>query len=71
VVAALVDRVLETDQLRPELTREQAIDLAYLLHSPEVFHVLVEESGWSLDAYEQWLARSFCEQLLGVTSGPG
>ena len=65
VATDLVDRVLETDPLRPGLTHDQAIDLVYLLHSPEVFLVLVEESDWSLDAYEQWLANSFCEQLLG------
>ena len=66
VVTDLVDRVPETGSLRPDLTRDQAVDLVYLLHSPEVLHVLVEESGWTPDEYEAWLARSFCEQLLGT-----
>lgn len=65
VVTTIVDRVLESDELRPGLRRAQAIDIVYLLHSPEVFNTLVEESGWSLDDYETWLGHSFCEQLLG------
>ncbi len=66
VVAEIIDRVLETAAPRRGLDRDRAVDLAYLLHSPEVFHVLVEESGWSLDQYEEWLARSFVEQILGI-----
>ena len=66
VLTDLIGRVIDSDALRPELTVATAVDLAYLLHSPETFHILVEESGWSLDEYEDWLARSFCEQILGT-----
>lgn len=65
VVGNIVDHVMATTPLRDGLTRQHAVDLMFLLHGPEVFLVLVEQSGWSLDEYEDWLALTFCRQLLG------
>jgi hypothetical protein len=42
--------------------RAAAILLA--LAQPEVYRELVEESGWSPDEYEAWLAETLKEQLL-------
>jgi TetR/AcrR family transcriptional regulator, regulator of autoinduction and epiphytic fitness len=50
--------------LRPDLTVERAADILWLYVGPWAYRVLVAERGWTLDEYEQWLARTLCEQLL-------
>ena len=34
---------------------EEELDATWAIVSPEVFLLLVEESGWSLDRYERWM----------------
>lgn len=50
--------------LRPDLTESEAADIVYVLMSPEVYRLMVDDRGWSPDAYESWLARSLIAQLL-------
>ncbi len=37
------------------LPTEEELDATWAIVSPEVFLLLVEESGWSLDRYERWM----------------
>jgi AcrR family transcriptional regulator len=60
IVAALG----RSGDLRPGLEVTDAADVVYALMSPELFRILTIERGWSLDAYEAWLAGSLCDQLL-------
>ena len=60
VVRGLVDR----DALRDGLTEDSAHDVIYALMSPELANVLIDERGWTIDRYEQWLASTLCEVLL-------
>lgn len=64
VVTKILDVVLEDSELRPGLTRDEAVDLFWVLHGPETFHQLCLDCGWTHDRYEAWLADAFCEQLL-------
>jgi AcrR family transcriptional regulator len=64
--AAVVDAVLAVAALRPGLSRDQAVDLVWTFNSPEVFRLLVRRRGWSLDAYETWLADALGSSLLGT-----
>lgn len=64
VVTGVLDAALADAELRPGLTRDEAIDLFWVLHGPELFHLLALDSGWTLDRYETWLGDSLCEQLL-------
>lgn len=64
VVTRVLDAALADTELRPGLTRNEAIDLFWLLHGPEVFQLLTVECRWSADRFEAWLAETFCEQLL-------
>jgi TetR/AcrR family transcriptional regulator, regulator of autoinduction and epiphytic fitness len=50
--------------LRPDLTVERAADILWLYVGPWAYRVLVTERGWTLDEYEQWLARTLYEQLM-------
>lgn len=64
VVGRILDAVLVDTELRPGLDRDAAVDLLWLLHGPEVFHLLTVECAWHPDRYEAWLAQNFCEQIL-------
>ena len=54
IVAALSAR----NALDPALTFAEAVDLTYVVLSPDVHRILTVERGWTADQYEQWLVRS-------------
>lgn len=60
-VANLAERGLLRDGLDPEAAR----DVLWTLISPEVCRLLVDGRGWSLDRWEQWLATTLADALLG------
>ncbi|HYN19207.1 MAG TPA: helix-turn-helix domain-containing protein [Actinomycetes bacterium] len=51
--------------LREGLDPERARDILWTLISPEVCRMLVDGRGWSLDQWQQWLAGSLADALLG------
>jgi TetR/AcrR family transcriptional regulator, regulator of autoinduction and epiphytic fitness len=61
---SVIDSIRKVGRLRPGLTRQQAIDVLWLLNSPLVFGHLVRRAGWSLDRYERWLADTMVRELL-------
>jgi AcrR family transcriptional regulator len=62
--SSVIDSIRKVGRLRPDLTRQQAIDVLWLLNSPMVFHHLVRRAGWSPDDYERWLADTMIRELL-------
>lgn len=52
------------DVLRPGLTQEDAADVIWATASSEVFILLTDERGWTLDRYQDWLSDSWCRLLL-------
>jgi AcrR family transcriptional regulator len=62
-VGALVNNLVATGGLRPDLDPDHARDLVWTLISPEVYELLVSDRGWSPDEYEQWLARALADAL--------
>jgi AcrR family transcriptional regulator len=61
VVQALKDR----HALRHGLSAERATDIVWTLNHPDVWQLLVVHCGWTPEAYQKWLAETFCAQLLG------
>src|SRR5947199_286087 len=53
------------NELRPDLTVDQARDLLWALGSAEMYRMLIVDRGWSPDHYEQWLAEALTDALLG------
>nr|WP_042181203.1 TetR/AcrR family transcriptional regulator [Kibdelosporangium sp. MJ126-NF4]CEL14882.1 Transcriptional regulator, TetR family [Kibdelosporangium sp. MJ126-NF4]CTQ96487.1 Transcriptional regulator, TetR family [Kibdelosporangium sp. MJ126-NF4] len=51
--------------LRAGLTVEAATDLLWTFNHPTVFHMLVNERGWSPAQYRDWLNATLRQQLLG------
>jgi len=50
--------------LRDGLSIEDAADAIWATASSELFVLLTDERGWSIDHYEQWLHDSWCRLLL-------
>jgi AcrR family transcriptional regulator len=63
--AALVEALAAKGLLRPGLTVGDAADIAATLSSHEVYRLLVVDSGWSADRFEDWLIDALRQQLLG------
>jgi len=61
---AIVKRVRDDGALRPGLSVARATDILWTLNHPDVWHLLVDERGWSPAAYERWFADAACAQLL-------
>jgi AcrR family transcriptional regulator len=64
--ASVIEAVLAVGDLRQDLTREEAIDVLWMLNSPAVHHQLVRRAGWTSPRYQAWLAASFDSALLAV-----
>ena len=60
---SLVERKL----LSPDADIEHLVDAVWVLTAPDVYHRLVQQSGWSDSAYEAWLARHLRAALDGST----
>jgi len=63
---AALERIAEGMRaaLRPDLKAGQAGAILRALCRAEVYRELVDESGWSPDEYEAWLAHALKQQLL-------
>ena len=57
-------------QLAPGVDKRTATDLLWAFSNEELWRELVDERGWSPDAYEQWLARTLIAQLLTPLGAP-
>jgi AcrR family transcriptional regulator len=58
------DRLLATGQVRPDLGRDDVRDVLHTYTSPELYEILVLDSGWSLQAYADFVHRGLRGQLL-------
>ncbi len=50
--------------LRPDLSLDEAADVIWATASSELFVLLTDERGWSLDRYQYWLADTWRRMLL-------
>jgi AcrR family transcriptional regulator len=60
----IVRALVRSGHLRKGLAPAAAADIVHALMSPEVFHILTVERGWSEARYERWLADTLRAQLL-------
>ena len=51
-------------QLRPGVTASDARDVLWLCSSPELFDLLVNRRGWSLDQFSRFVADTMTKALL-------
>jgi AcrR family transcriptional regulator len=69
VLAPIATRLSADGVLAEHLSPTTASDLLWTLNHPNVWQLLCVERGWTGDAYEDWLARSFQAQLLQNLGG--
>jgi AcrR family transcriptional regulator len=60
----IVQGLADGDALRPGLDVETAADILWTINHPSLWQLLVDERGWSPEAYERWCADLACAQLL-------
>lgn len=60
----IVESVARTGSLRDDLDVAHATDVLWTLNHPDVWLLLVEQRGWSPEAFEQWFAETSCALLL-------
>ena len=60
----IIKHVAALEALTTALTRDEAIDMAWLATDPALFDRLVLVRGWSAGRFEKWLGRTLCGQLL-------
>ena len=61
----VIDSLLSKGPLKPGLDRDAAIDILWVLTAGDSYRRLVERRSWSIRRFEQWLADTYCAQLLG------
>ena len=60
----MIDFVVKSAALKPDLDRVRAHDILWTLTSRDIYRMLVVGRGWSPQAYEDWLGDVLVEQLL-------
>jgi len=50
---------------RHGLDRERARQIMWMYTSRDIYRMLVDESGWTADEYQGWLARTLTDALMG------
>jgi AcrR family transcriptional regulator len=58
------ENLATTGRLRSDLSVDVAADILWSMNGPEFYLLLVEERGWSPEAFEQWLAEAWRRLLL-------
>jgi AcrR family transcriptional regulator len=56
--------LLETGQLRSDLSVDDIADTIWVTNSPELHQLLIGDRGWSPERYEEWLADAWARLLL-------
>ncbi|MCT7661906.1 TetR/AcrR family transcriptional regulator [Mycobacterium deserti] len=59
----VVRRLTALKALRPDLSRDTAVDIAWLASDAVLYDRLVRLRGWSHTRFETWLAQNLCWQL--------
>jgi AcrR family transcriptional regulator len=59
-----VRRLFAEGKQRPGLELEEARRILWMYTSRDVYRMLVQESGWSADRYQQWLAEALLDALV-------
>jgi AcrR family transcriptional regulator len=62
----LVSSLSQRGLLRPGLSAREAADLIWILTGPDLYRLLVVESAWTGEKYEQWVGDALATHLLAA-----
>ena len=60
----IVTRLIDLNALRPDLTQDDAVDIAWLAGDPILFDRLVRSRDWTAERFADWLGAMLAGQLL-------
>jgi AcrR family transcriptional regulator len=60
----IVESLAARKALRRGLDVDRAADLLWTLNHPDVWHLLVDQRGWTPEEWETWFRETACAQLL-------
>jgi AcrR family transcriptional regulator len=61
---AIVERLAEHRDLRPDLDVDVATDILWTINHPNTWQLLAVDRGWTREQYEKWTGDAACAQLL-------
>lgn len=64
--AARLKLLFVSGQARSGLSLDEARRIMWMYTSRDVYRMLVTEGGWTADRYQEWLARTLVEALVGL-----
>ncbi len=67
---AIVESIDDKEALDPALDVDRGADILWTINHPDLWHLLVEERGWTPEDYESWCAELACAQLLSPPLKP-
>jgi hypothetical protein len=62
-------RLTQHTGTRPDLTVKQIGDILWTVTSPELYDLLIQQRGWTLSGYRDFLNATMASQLLQSTHG--
>jgi AcrR family transcriptional regulator len=63
-MAQHAERLHEHGHLRPGVTAAEARDVLWLYSAPDLYDLLVQQRGWSVDRYGTWIGHAYVAALL-------
>jgi AcrR family transcriptional regulator len=67
--SARLELLFASGKARPGLSLEEARRILWMYTSRDVYRMLVHDSGWTADRYQQWLSRTLVEALVASPLG--
>jgi AcrR family transcriptional regulator len=61
----IMEVIARKDDMRRGLTIDEATDILFALFSPELFQVMVNERGWTVDRWRKWIGATLGDALFG------
>lgn len=62
----LIELLTAKQPLRKDLSPERALDVLLALTGPHQFHLFVEEYGWDVQEYRDWIVGVVLRELFGI-----
>jgi AcrR family transcriptional regulator len=66
----MLDLLRAKASLRPGLSPERATQLLLLYVGPDIYHVVIDSYGWTLEEWRDWTVATLDEQLFGRSHPP-
>lgn len=64
--ADLADELVGKAPLRPDISKQRANDLLFVLLGPEIYRSLVIEAGWTHEQWATWTTNALLRDLFGL-----